>query len=42
MKAMAIHKSKTGFAAEWFAEELSADIFELSKVNTNMLTAMTL
>lgn len=42
MKTIVIYKSKTGFAkkyAEWIAEELSADIFDVSKVNTNMLTA---
>lgn len=42
MKTVVIHKSKTGFAkkyAEWIAEELSADIFDVSKANTNMLTA---
>jgi len=42
MKAIVIHKSKTGFAkkyAEWIARELSADIFDVSKVNANMLTA---
>lgn len=42
MKTVVIHKSKTGFAkkyAEWIAEELSADIFDVSKVNPNILTA---
>lgn len=42
MKTVVIFKSKTGFAkkyAEWIAEELSADIFDVSKVNINMLTA---
>ena len=42
MKTVVIHKSKTGFAkkyADWIAEELSADIFDVSKINTNMLTA---
>ncbi|MBC2578850.1 flavodoxin domain-containing protein [Clostridium sp. DJ247] len=42
MKTVVIYKSKTGFAkkyAEWIAEELSADIFEFSKVTTNMLTS---
>ncbi len=41
MKSVVIYKSKTGFAkkyAEWLAEELSADIYELSHVNINMLT----
>ncbi|KZL92266.1 flavodoxin domain-containing protein [Clostridium magnum] len=40
MKAIVIYKSKTGFAkkyAEWIAEELSADIFDVSKVNIKML-----
>lgn len=40
MKAIVIYKSKTGFAkkyAEWIAEELSADIFDVSKVNINIL-----
>ncbi len=41
MSTIVIYKSKTGFVrnyAEWIAEELSADIFEVSKVNINMLT----
>jgi menaquinone-dependent protoporphyrinogen IX oxidase len=41
MKTIVIYKSKTGFVkkyAEWIAEELLADIFEVSKVNINMLT----
>lgn len=41
MKTIVIYKSKTGFVrnyAEWIAEKLSADIFEVSKVNINMLT----
>lgn len=41
MKAVVIYKSKTGFVkkyAEWIAEELSADIFEASKVTSDMLT----
>lgn len=40
MKTVVIYKSKTGFTrkyAEWIAEELSADIFEASKVNINTL-----
>lgn len=40
MKVVVIYKSKTGFTrkyAQWIAEDLSADIFELSKVNINML-----
>lgn len=39
---MVIYKSKTDFAkkyAEWITEELSADVFDVSKVTTNMLTA---
>jgi menaquinone-dependent protoporphyrinogen IX oxidase len=41
MNTIVVYKSKTGFVrnyAEWIAEELSADIFEVSKVNINMLT----
>lgn len=41
MKTIVVYKSKTGFVrnyAEWIAEELSADIFEVSKFNINMLT----
>lgn len=41
MKTIVIYKSKSGFVknyAQWIAEELSADIFEVSKVNINMLT----
>lgn len=41
MKSVVIYKSKTGYVkryAEWLAEELSADIFELSQVNINVLT----
>lgn len=41
MKTLVIYKSKTGFVkkyAEWLAEDLSAEIFEASKVNINMLT----
>jgi len=40
MKAVVIYKSKTGFTkkyAQWIAEELSADIFDVSKININML-----
>jgi menaquinone-dependent protoporphyrinogen IX oxidase len=40
MKTIVIYKSKTGYTkkyAEWLAEELSADIFEASKVNIKML-----
>ncbi|MGK0467554.1 flavodoxin domain-containing protein [Clostridium sp.] len=42
MKIVVIYKSKTGFSkqyAEWISEELSADIFEVSTININMLTA---
>jgi flavodoxin len=42
MKTVVIYKSKTGFTkkyAEWISEELSADIFDVSKVTINMLTA---
>jgi menaquinone-dependent protoporphyrinogen IX oxidase len=41
MKTIVVYKSKTGFVrkyAEWIAEELSADIFEASKVTADMLT----
>lgn len=41
MKTVVIYKSKTGFAkkyAEWIAEDLSADIFDVSKVKIQMLT----
>lgn len=40
MKAVVIYKSKTGFTkkyAQWIASELSADIFDVSKINTNKL-----
>lgn len=40
MKAVVIYKSKTGFTkkyAEWITEDLSADIFDVSKININML-----
>src|SRR5690242_18554114 len=40
MKSIVIYKSKTGYTkkyAEWIAEELSADIFELSKIDLNIL-----
>ena len=40
MKSAVIYKSKTGFVkkyAQWLAEELSADIYELSQVNMDML-----
>jgi len=41
LKTVIIYKSKTGFAkqyAQWISEEISADIFDVSKFNTNMLT----
>lgn len=41
MKTVVIYHSKTGFTkkyAEWISEELSADIFDDSKVTPNMLT----
>lgn len=41
MKTAVIYKSKTGFTkkyAEWIAEDLSADIFDVTKVNIKMLT----
>lgn len=41
MKTVVIYKSKTGLTkkyAEWIAEDLSADIFDVSRVNINMLT----
>ncbi|HEX9026680.1 MAG TPA: flavodoxin domain-containing protein [Clostridium sp.] len=40
MKAIVIYKSKTGFTkkyAKWIAEDLTADIFEVSKVTINKL-----
>jgi menaquinone-dependent protoporphyrinogen IX oxidase len=40
MKTIVVYKSKTGYTkryAEWIAEELSADIFEISKVTLNVL-----
>jgi menaquinone-dependent protoporphyrinogen IX oxidase len=40
MKTLVIYKSKTGFTkkyAEWIAEELSADILNVSKANANIL-----
>jgi len=42
MKTVVLYKSKTGFAkiyAEWIAGKLSADIFDVSEVNINILTA---
>ena len=41
MKTVVIYKSKTGFTkryAEWIAKDLSADIFDIKKVNINMIT----
>lgn len=41
MKTVVIYKSKTGFTkkyAQWIAEELSADIFELAKVSADIFT----
>ena len=41
MKTIVIYKSKTGFTkkyAEWIANDLLADIFDVSKVNIDMLT----
>ena len=41
MKAAVLYKSKTGFVkkyAGWIAQELSADLFEVSKVKIGMLT----
>lgn len=40
MKTVVIYKSKTGFTkiyAEWIAKELSADIFDVAKVDANIL-----
>jgi len=42
MKIAVIYKSKTGFTkkyAEWIAEELSADIFEGTKVSIDLLAS---
>ncbi|WP_298847051.1 flavodoxin domain-containing protein [Clostridium sp.] len=41
MKTIVIYKSKTGFTkkyAEWIGEALSADIFDVSKVDINIVT----
>lgn len=41
MKTVVIYKSKTGFTkkyAEWIAEELSCDIFDVSNIAANILT----
>ena len=40
MKTIVVYKSKTGFTkkyAQWIAEQLSADIFNISEVNINTL-----
>ena len=40
MNTVVIYKSKTGFAkkyAEWIAKDLSADIFDISKITINKL-----
>lgn len=40
MKTVIIYKSKTGFTkkyAQWIAEALSADVFEVSKANIDMI-----
>lgn len=40
MKTVVIYKSKSGFTkeyAKWIAQELSADIFEASKINSEIL-----
>jgi len=42
MRTVVINKAKTGLAkkyAEWIAEELSADIFDVSNVSANILIA---
>lgn len=42
MKTLVIYKSKTGFTkkyAEWISAELSADMFDSSKVTANMLSS---
>ncbi|MBU3073905.1 flavodoxin domain-containing protein [Clostridium estertheticum] len=41
MKTVVIYKSKTGFTkkyAEWISEALSADIFDISRVDINVVT----
>lgn len=41
MKAVVIYRSKTGFTkkyAEWIAEDLACDIFEVSRASSNMLS----
>ncbi len=40
MRSIVIYKSQTGFTqkyAEWIAEELKADIFDILQVNVEML-----
>ncbi|MHC1684669.1 MAG: flavodoxin domain-containing protein [Clostridiaceae bacterium] len=40
MKTLVIYKSKTGFTkkyAQWIAEDLSADLFDVSKVDIKMM-----
>lgn len=40
MKSLVIYKSKTGFTkkyAQWIAEDLSADLVDVSKVDINMM-----
>lgn len=40
MKTVIIYKSKTGFTkkyAQWISEALSADVFDISKVNIDMI-----
>ena len=42
MKSIVIYKSKTGFTkkyAQWIAEDLSADILDVSKVTMSILTS---
>lgn len=42
MKTIVIYKSKIGFTkkyADWIAESLSSDIYEVSKVNIDMLSS---
>ncbi len=41
MKTIVVYKSKTCFTkkyAQWITEDLSADLFEVSKVNIDILT----
>lgn len=42
MKTIVLYKSKSGFVkkyAQWIAEELSADIFDVSQVNAGLLSS---